>query len=62
MAKSGEGLRRVMRRWASGVCLVTSQEGAQREGMIVSSFSSVSLEPPLVVVVMETESLTLKMI
>jgi flavin reductase (DIM6/NTAB) family NADH-FMN oxidoreductase RutF len=41
---------------------VTSQEGAQREGMIVSSFSSVSLEPPLVVVVMETESLTLKMI
>jgi flavin reductase (DIM6/NTAB) family NADH-FMN oxidoreductase RutF len=34
--------------------------GDRREGMAVSSYSPVPLEPPLVVVVMETVSLTLK--
>ena len=46
-------LRLAMRRWASGVTVVSSQYGADRHGMTVSSFTSVSLEPPLVLVSLE---------
>lgn len=34
--------------WASGVSVVTTREGDLLYGLTVSSFSSVSLEPPLV--------------
>lgn len=39
-----------MRRFASGVCIVASGEGAGRQGMTVSAFSSVSADPPMVLV------------
>lgn len=38
----------VMRRWTSGVAVVTTRAGDRVAGMTVSSFSAVSLEPPLV--------------
>jgi flavin reductase (DIM6/NTAB) family NADH-FMN oxidoreductase RutF len=41
-------LRMVMRRWASGVVIVTSAYEGQRHGMTVDSFNSVSIVPPLV--------------
>ena len=40
--------RKTLGCWASGVTIVTSQFGAERLGMTVSAFSSVSLSPPLV--------------
>ncbi|WP_010142335.1 flavin reductase family protein [Oceanicola sp. S124] len=47
---SVDAFRQAMRRFASGVCIVATGEGEQRTGMTVSAFSSVSAEPPLVLV------------
>lgn len=46
-------LRLAMRRWVSGVTIVSAQYNGNRHGMTVSSFTSVSLEPPLVLVSLE---------
>jgi flavin reductase (DIM6/NTAB) family NADH-FMN oxidoreductase RutF len=43
----------VMSRFATGVTVVTSAYQDQRHGLTVSSFSSVSLNPPLVLVCIE---------
>ncbi|MBF6594324.1 MAG: flavin reductase family protein [Thermaceae bacterium] len=37
-------------RWASGVTVIAAEWDGERRGMTASSFSSVSLEPPLVLV------------
>src|SRR5947209_12966426 len=48
-----EMLRAVMRHWPTGVAILTSRYGAQAHGMTVTSFTSVSLEPPLVLTCVE---------
>ena len=48
-----EILRKGMRQWASGVTVVTSFLGDERHGMTVSSFTSISLQPPLVLISVE---------
>jgi 3-hydroxy-9,10-secoandrosta-1,3,5(10)-triene-9,17-dione monooxygenase reductase component len=53
MAVDPQALRAVMRHWATGVAILTARDGAQVHGMTVSSFASVSLEPPLVLVSVE---------
>ncbi|WP_157017291.1 flavin reductase family protein [Mesorhizobium xinjiangense] len=45
-----DAFRSAMRRFASGVCVVATGEGDERCGMTVSAFSSVSADPPLVLV------------
>jgi len=57
-----ETLRSVMRRWATGVTLVTAHDGRRRHGMTVSSFTSVSLDPALVLVSLENATETHRMI
>lgn len=59
----GEILRITMRNWPSGVSIVTTQDtqGLQY-GMTVSSFTSVSLEPPLILVCMSKESPTTRVL
>ena len=49
-------LRLAMRRFASGVTIVTAGTGDQRAGITVSSFTSISLDPPVVMVAINTES------
>ena len=51
-------LRSALRLWASGVTLVTAGHQGVLHGMTVSSFSSVSLEPPLVSVNIERRTRT----
>jgi flavin reductase (DIM6/NTAB) family NADH-FMN oxidoreductase RutF len=53
MAIDPEMLRTVMRHWTTGVTILTARDGAQAHGMTVNSFTSVSLEPPLVLVCIE---------
>ena len=48
MTLDSETLRRAMRAWTTGVAIVTSMYGDQQYGMTVNSFTSISLEPPLI--------------
>jgi flavin reductase (DIM6/NTAB) family NADH-FMN oxidoreductase RutF len=50
--------RRTLGRFASGVTFVTAEVGGAPEGLIVSSFASVSLRPPLVSFCPSRSSLT----
>ena len=43
-------LRMTLRLWGSGVTVVTAVHEGQRMGVTVSSFTSVSLTPPLILV------------
>lgn len=45
----GATFRRVLGHYPTGVCVITAQEGdGTASGMVVGSFTSVSLDPPLV--------------
>lgn len=48
-----EALRAVMRHWTTGVTVLTTRDGARMHGMTVNAFTSVSLEPPLVLACIE---------
>jgi len=52
----------VLRRWASGVTVVTTRAGEEIAGMTASSFTSVSLDPPLVLICADKRSNTLPVI
>lgn len=45
-----DAFKKALRGWASGVTVVTSRAGEKVHGMTVSAFSSVSADPPLVLV------------
>ena len=60
--KAGEMLRSAMRRWASGVAIVTSQADGIRHGMTVNSFVSVSIDPPVVTVTMAKATRTCELV
>lgn len=47
---SGEDFRDALARWASGVTIVTARDEDGPVGMTAASFSSLSLDPPLVLV------------
>lgn len=51
-----------LRRWASGVTIVTARAGDRVLGMTASAFSSVSLDPPLVLVCADKSAHTLPLI
>lgn len=48
MTLDPEQLRHAMRAWTTGVTIVTAAHAGQRYGMTVNSFTSISLEPPLI--------------
>lgn len=59
---TGEEFRAALSHWASGVAIVTAAAGDRIHGMTVSAFSSVSLDPPLVLVCADKSSNTLGVI
>lgn len=57
-----EQLRTLMRRWATGVTIVSTQNDGVFHGMTVSSFTSVSLDPPIVTISLMKSSRTHDMV
>lgn len=62
MTLDPEQLRRAMRAWSSGVTIVTAAHEGDRYGMTVGSFTSISLEPPLIIISLHSESRTRQMV
>lgn len=58
----GDELRAAMRFWATGVSVVTSTDGTLSHGMTVNSFTSVSLDPPIILVSLEQSTRTHKLV
>ena len=50
MAIDSQTFRATLSQWASGVTIVTSHHDGQHVGITASSFSSVSLEPPRILI------------
>src|SRR5574342_964743 len=53
MTLDPEQLRHAMRAWTTGVAVITAAHNGQRYGMTVNSFTSISLEPPLICVTLK---------
>src|SRR5512133_1810195 len=53
MTLDPEQLRHAMRAWTTGVAVVTASHDGQQYGMTVNSFTSISLEPPLIAVALK---------
>jgi flavin reductase (DIM6/NTAB) family NADH-FMN oxidoreductase RutF len=62
MTVPGEVLRHVMRRWTSGVCVISTISGDFRHGMTVNSFTSISTNPALVTVTLMNTTRTYHMV
>jgi flavin reductase len=62
MVINSESFRAAMAHWASGVTVVTTVHEGQKIGITASSFSSVSLEPPRVLVCVAKRLYTHKVI
>ena len=58
MAIDPKSFRSALRRFASGVTVVTVEHDGELHGMTASSFASVSLEPPLILVCLDRASRT----
>jgi len=57
-----EQLRAAMRAWTSGVVIITAAHGNQQHGMTVSSFTSVSLDPPLIIISLQDSTRTRELV
>jgi len=53
---TGKTFRDAMRQLASGVCLVTSGSGDERSGLVATSVSSLSADPPMLLVCVDRAS------
>jgi flavin reductase (DIM6/NTAB) family NADH-FMN oxidoreductase RutF len=53
-----EALRSAMRSWTAGVTVLTAVHEAQRHGMTVNSFTSISLEPAIITISLQGGSRT----
>ncbi|MAT43414.1 MAG: hypothetical protein CL609_13840 [Anaerolineaceae bacterium] len=58
MQDSSEELKEVMRHWTTGVSIVSSAYKGKIHGMTVNSFTSISIEPPMVVVTLAKNTRT----
>jgi flavin reductase (DIM6/NTAB) family NADH-FMN oxidoreductase RutF len=57
-----EELREVMRKWVTGVTVVTVESNNVLHGMTVNSLASVSIDPPRIVITLANQTRTHKML
>ena len=62
MSVDADAFRAALGRWTTGVSIVTARDGDRIHGMTVSAFSSVSLDPPLVLVCADRSAITQRVI
>jgi flavin reductase (DIM6/NTAB) family NADH-FMN oxidoreductase RutF len=62
MSVSPENLKQAMRRWATGVAIVSAYYNGVQHGMTVNSFTSVALTPPLILVSLEQATRTYQLV
>jgi flavin reductase (DIM6/NTAB) family NADH-FMN oxidoreductase RutF len=58
MTLNSEDLRAAMRAWSAGVTVVAASHEGSRHGMTVNSFTSISLNPALITVSLQTSTRT----
>jgi len=58
MQDSSENLKEVMRHWPTGVSIVSGAFEGVIHGMTVNSFTSVSIDPPMIVVTLAKDTRT----
>jgi flavin reductase (DIM6/NTAB) family NADH-FMN oxidoreductase RutF len=57
-----ESFRVAMRGWTAGVTIVTAMFEGQQHGMTVNSFTSISLDPPLISITLQQNTRTYEII
>ena len=62
MTLDPEQLRAAMRAWTSGVTVVTAAHEGEQHGMTVNSFTSVSLDPPLIIISLQDNTRTRELV
>jgi len=62
MTLDPEQLRAAMRAWTAGVTVVAAAHKGHIHGMTVNSFTSISLEPPMITISLQTGSRTHELI
>lgn len=62
MILSDESFKQVMRRWPTGVSIVTSVFNGVIHGMTVNSFTSVAVHPPMVAVTLANTTRTFRLV
>jgi flavin reductase len=58
MLISDDDFKNVMRHWATGVTIITTQTPEGPHGMTANTFTGVSLDPPLILVCVERQTRT----
>ena len=62
MSITAEEFKQVMRNWTTGVAIITSEFQGHIHGMTVNSFTSISLEPPIVIVSLANQTRTCELV
>ena len=62
MTLDSENLRAAMRAWSAGVTVVTAVHEGVKHGMTVNSFTSISLDPPMITISLQQSTRTHELI
>jgi flavin reductase (DIM6/NTAB) family NADH-FMN oxidoreductase RutF len=61
MSVDPDAVRQAMRHWATGLAIFAAQHAEIKHGMTVSSFTSVTLDPPMVLASIQKDARTYKL-